>query len=58
MVQNHFKGAVDRVKRRQGAYSPGLKGLVNDQIGMSKSFYTAVIEDPTKNWRKYIQRRI
>lgn len=43
-----FKSSVDRVKRRQGAYSPGLKGLVNDQIGMSRSFYTAVIEDPTR----------
>ena len=43
-----FKGAVDRIKRRQGAYSPGLKGLVNDEIGMPKSFYMAVIEDPVR----------
>lgn len=43
-----FKNSVDRVKRRQGAYSPGLKGLVNSEIGMSKTFKTAVVEDPTR----------
>lgn len=53
-----FKGSVDRVKRRQGAYSPGLKGLVNEALGMSNYFYTAVIEDPTRKLSKDIKNTI
>lgn len=50
-----FKGSVDRIKRRQGAYSPGLKGLVNSQIGMAKTFRTAVIEDPERVRAKQLE---
>ena len=53
----YFKGSVDRVKRRQGAYSPGLKGFVNDTIGMSKHFHTAVIEDPTRKLSKNLSEK-
>ncbi|MHC4645667.1 MAG: hypothetical protein ACYTBJ_09190 [Planctomycetota bacterium] len=41
----YYKNALDQVKRMQGAFAPGKKGLVNKYFGMKEKYRTAVIED-------------
>lgn len=40
-----FKNALDVVKRMSGAFAPGMKGLVDNVIGMKEKFKVAIITD-------------
>ena len=40
-----FKDSTARTKRRQGVFSPGLLPIVNDNLGIGKYFYVAVVDD-------------
>jgi len=56
---NFYKNALDQVKRLSGAFAPGLKGLVNEQIGMKKKFKAVILKDvkgSSSNLRDFLSR--